>query len=778
MGTTTRSICILVGLAVLTRMSVGYVTVPTPDGCKCLPHYQCANGTVIEDGATLIDIRIKVEDCENYLDVCCKVPKAENPDDKGKVDYGEKDSWGSCGVRHPEGVAFKITGDKDGEAQFGEFPWMTAILKEVEVEPGKGEKTHKTSRKYICGGSLIHPNVVMTGAHCVHSYKEEKLIVRVGEWDSQTDKEIYHHQERDVYKIIVYSGFVDDSLHNDIALLYSIEPIKPAKHIGIVCLPDKKQSPPPKTRCLASGWGATEFGKDGKYSSILKKVELPVVEFEECQDYLRKTRLGYHFKLHESFMCAGGEKGRDTCKGDGGSPLVCPHPYHKDHYIQAGIVAWGIGCNDPKVPGVYADVSKFKEWIDEKMKELDLDSSYYSLYKTQFTFSKMHAEMARNICLFLGVTTLLVLTAAYEDPYLKGYEVIPTPEDCKCLPYYQCSNGSVIEDGSTLIDIRIRVEACENYIDVCCKLPNVLKPEDKGKSDYGEEKSWGRCGVRHPKGVAFKITGDKDGEAQFGEFPWMTAILKEVKVEPGKGEKTHKTSRKYICGGSLIHPNVVMTGAHCVHSYTDEKLIVRVGEWDSQTNKEVYQHQEREVYKIIVYPGFQKDSLHNDMALLYFTEPIKPAKHIGIVCLPDKDQSPPPETRCLASGWGAKEFEKEGKYSTILKKVELPVVHFEKCQDSLRKTRLGYHFKLHESFMCAGGEKGKDTCKGDGGSPLVCLHPYHKDHYIQAGIVAWGIGCNDPGVPGVYADVVHFRGWIDEKMWELSLDKSYYSLSK
>merc|ERR1712013_364419 len=39
-------------------------------------------------------------------------------------------------------------------------------------------------------------------------------------------------------------------------------------------------------------------------------------------------------------------------------------------------------------------------------------------------------------------------------------------------------------------------------------------------------------------------------------------------------------------------------------------------------------------------------------------------------------------------------------------------------QDSTRwSTRLGQKYKLHDSFICAGGVNGKDTCKGDGGSP-------------------------------------------------------------
>merc|ERR1712050_241518 len=34
--------------------------------------------------------------------------------------------------------------------------------------------------------------------------------------------------------------------------------------------------------------------------------------------------------------------------------------------------------------------------------------------------------------------------------------------------------------------------------------------------------------------------------------------------------------------------------------------------------------------------------------------------------------------------------------------------------------------------------------------------------YIQAGIVAWGIGCGEDGTPGVYADVSQAVCWIDQ----------------
>merc|ERR1712184_209085 len=98
-----------------------------------------------------------------------------------------------------------------------------------------------------------------------------------------------------------------------------------------------------------------------------KQVPLNLVESNQCQSQLRETRLGKLFELDQSFVCAGGEPDADTCKGDGGGPLVCPiidpTNNYPTHYVQTGIVAWGIGCGS-EVPGVYADVSQAMCFID------------------------------------------------------------------------------------------------------------------------------------------------------------------------------------------------------------------------------------------------------------------------------------------------------------------------------------------------------------------------------------------------------------------------------
>ena len=77
---------------------------------------------------------------------------------------------------------------------------------------------------------------------------------------------------------------------------------------------------------------------DGTYAPTLKQVVLPIINKTECNNKLGASRLGRKYTLHKSMLCAGGEHGEDTCKGDGGGPLICPSKNDPNSFIQVGYI--------------------------------------------------------------------------------------------------------------------------------------------------------------------------------------------------------------------------------------------------------------------------------------------------------------------------------------------------------------------------------------------------------------------------------------------------------
>merc|ERR1712077_109342 len=377
-------------------------------GYMCVPYYQCSNGTIITDGAGLIDIRngfgaLTPEDskCPGLLEVCCKDPGFVPPPPPPIVKYQPK-----CGRRNLNGLGARIQGFTESESQFGEWPHMCAVLhsKPVEQEAGYGGEP-ETVNLYQCGGSLIAPGVLLTAAHCVDKFRQNptELKIRCGEWDTQHQTEPYPHQDRLVSNLAIHPEFDGRNLQNDFAVLFVSEDFILDQHIDTACLPAADEIFDSAT-CFATGWGKDQFGAAGQYQVVLKEIDLPVVNQGVCQDKLRSTRLGQKYKLHDSFLCAGGIAGKDTCKGDGGSPLVCPSKYDPNTYVQAGIVAWGIGCGEDNTPGVYASVSKGVCWIDYAMScqqgsRTGSFSSYwgYSAQQCQTWFDNERSRLSQDV---------------------------------------------------------------------------------------------------------------------------------------------------------------------------------------------------------------------------------------------------------------------------------------------------------------------------------------------------------------------------------------------
>ena len=341
----------------------------------CVPYYLCGDGQLANNE---LDLDNTNNPC-TYVQKCCPLeeireerittpaPPPTVPPPTNATGMINPRGPSQCGIRKKEGLSFRISNAHDNEAQYAEFPWMVALFEEADVLNVK-------SNVYRCGGSLIHPRVVLTATHCVN--KKRNITARAGEWDTQTEQENIPSQDRRVSEVVLHEGFHKGGLFNDIALLILETPFDPEENIGFICLP-KASTNFDSAQCTASGWGAHSLGGDEQ--TILKKVDLPIVPKDKCTELFRTLRKSDTYELHESYLCAGGLEGKDTCKGDGGSPLVCPTLMVMDQYVQAGIVSWGRGCGNAKVPGVYANVAVLRDWIDMKMKERNLETFYYEI---------------------------------------------------------------------------------------------------------------------------------------------------------------------------------------------------------------------------------------------------------------------------------------------------------------------------------------------------------------------------------------------------------------
>jgi plasma kallikrein len=119
----------------------------------------------------------------------------------------------------------------------------------------------------------------------------------------------------------------------------------------------------------------------------------------------------------------------------------------------------------------------------------------------------------------------------------------------KCVAHKFCSS---LHYGDGLLNIRHNFGAeCPRFLENCCPFANILIDPKPPVVNPTQTKNVG-CGYRNSDGVGFKIQGATQGESEFGEFPWMVAVLEK---QMGSGGSV----ANYKCGGSLINYKVVLT---------------------------------------------------------------------------------------------------------------------------------------------------------------------------------------------------------------------------
>ncbi|XP_017058990.1 brachyurin [Drosophila ficusphila] len=238
-------------------------------------------------------------------------------------------------------------------------------------------------------------------------------------------------------------------------------------------------------------------------------------------------------------------------------------------------------------------------------------------------------------------------------------------------------------------------------------------------------------------GIDGRISG---GElAEVNQFPYQVGLSIE---EPN--------DMFCWCGASLISDRYLLTAAHCVEKAV--AITYYLGGVERLTPRQLIRSTNPQV---TIHPGFNCETLENDIAVLRLPEDAVSCDSIKPIRLPgiSSSRTTYDYVPATASGWGRMNDESSA-ISDSLRFVSQYVESNEDCEYC--------YANIKPTNICMDTTGGRSTCTGDSGGPLVYKDP-SQDSDLLIGITSYGkkSGCTK-GYPSVFTRVTAYLDWIGE----------------
>lgn len=235
--------------------------------------------------------------------------------------------------------------------------------------------------------------------------------------------------------------------------------------------------------------------------------------------------------------------------------------------------------------------------------------------------------------------------------------------------------------------------------------------------------------VEKPKSFKKKIVG---GEAvDIEDFPYHVSV---------------QLNGRHFCGGVILSNLTCLTAAHCTDGINVNYLSIRAG-----SSLHAEKGQVIGVKEIVQHHAYNRNLIDFDLSILQLQSPLIFGDKVEAI--PIAAREPQLGVEAFVSGWGS--LWSGGPITSQLQAVMVPIIPAATCSDF-------YPRQITTRMICAGhSDGGRDACQGDSGGPIVI----QTDKGVAlVGCVSWGRSCALPQYPGVYANAVQMRSWINQNM--------------
>ncbi|XP_049539060.1 phenoloxidase-activating factor 2-like [Anopheles darlingi] len=244
------------------------------------------------------------------------------------------------------------------------------------------------------------------------------------------------------------------------------------------------------------------------------------------------------------------------------------------------------------------------------------------------------------------------------------------------------------------------------------------------------------------------------------EFPWSVAIFRIALV-------AGRTKNIFLCGGTLVGRDAVLTTAECVLHETTASLRVYVGQWDLAERIEGSE-EILEVEKKVIHPCYKLLSKQHNLALLILDDNVQLRPSVNRVCIAEAEQQYEHDHHCYTVGWGTEFINGTNQ----LRKLKVRLIPHNDCQKSLRAFLRLREYELVPEAVCAVADDDielsvKDyPCSRIIGSGLVCTEGSRTDQFYLVGVGSdLSRNCSHRNVPpDLFMDVRKYTGWIDNEL--------------